>query len=96
MFPYGVLCDAREATATALLAGVVLDAIERTNELTGQTFVAARVDAGFNAVVCLCLAEHPKVPLAGQVVAGEVFFVASIPSLEQPTGRSRWWRRLRT
>lgn len=76
---YGVFGEPAEAQAYARLNGVVRSAQRRTNGLTGQAFIVARVStAGFQADVCLAASEHPDVPAAGSVIGGTVFMVGSL------------------
>ena len=77
----------------AFLAGIVLDAETRTNQMSGQVFHVARVQtAGFTASICLAASEHPVAPLTGNVVAGRCYLVVDVPdlwSLGAPTPRRR-------
>jgi hypothetical protein len=93
---------ADEAEAYARLAGTIVRAERRTVVQTGQRFVAARVrTAGFQLDLCLSASEHPALPTPGQIVAGEVYLVASLehlPADRPPTGSLRTmkkygWRR---
>jgi hypothetical protein len=98
---YGVFGPPEQAEAYARLHGTVLEAQRRTNALTGQSFIAARVrTAGFE--VDLCLPGNAQVPQPGNVVGGTVFLVASLPDLVAPAssdapaaGKRTWlpWRR---
>ncbi|MFD2767075.1 hypothetical protein [Micromonospora eburnea] len=77
---YGVFGEPAQAQAYARLNGTVLGAEPRTVTATGQRFVAARVrTAGFEADVCLPAGDAGGVPQPGNVVAGTVFLVGSLP-----------------
>jgi hypothetical protein len=102
---YGVWGEPAEARATARMAGVVTSAEVRVVALTGQRFVAATVDSICPMTVCYPDRGEP-VPVPGAVIAGSVFMVGSIPSLEAPPeqsgvddgpepdrSRRRFWRR---
>lgn len=99
---YGVFGPPEQAQAYARLNGTVLEARQRTAEATGQSFIAARVrTVGFDVDLCVPATAGVAPPQAGNVVGGEVFLVASMPSLvtsadvgDGPTRRS-WlpWRR---
>ncbi len=98
--PYGSFAEPHEAAAYARLAGVVLSASRRSNTISGQPFIAARVrSAGFEATVCYPDDDQP-VPSPGAVIAGEVFLVGSLelpPPDDPPASRfSRRRRRERT
>jgi hypothetical protein len=76
---YGVFADTPPVEAYARISGTVLRAERRTTELTGQSFVVARVrTVGFEADLCFPAAA---VPAAGAVITGTVFLVASLPEL---------------
>ncbi|MEO6349032.1 MAG: hypothetical protein ABIP53_00055 [Candidatus Limnocylindrales bacterium] len=76
---YGVFEQPDVATAFARLHGTVVTADLRTNSLTGQRFIAARVrSSGFEADLCMSAREHAIVPGPGAVVGGTVFMVGSI------------------
>jgi hypothetical protein len=78
---YGAFEPPESATAFARLHGTVVAADMRTNSLTGQRFVVARVrSSGFEADLCMSAAQHPDVPAPGAVVGGTVFMVASMDS----------------
>lgn len=92
---YGVFGEAAQAEATARLNGIVVASERKTNRLTGQTFIVARVrSVGFEVDLCMSIDEHPEPPPPGAVVGGEVYLVGSIPTLEpDPTARRSWFRR---
>jgi len=93
---YGVWGDRKHATAGARIAGVVRHAERRTVHETGQSFITvATRTAGFDATVCLSGTEFATTPEPGQVIAGDVFVVGSVPALEESNPRSSWWRRRR-
>jgi hypothetical protein len=95
-FSYGVFGESAHSEAGGRFAGRVIDAERRTVQQSGQTFIVAHVRAvGIDASVCLSGTEFDTVPEPGQVLAGEVFIVGSVPELEQPTTRSRWRPRRR-
>jgi hypothetical protein len=91
--PIGALAGRAEAEATAILSGVVLQSDRRTNALTRQSFVVAKVrTAGFAVQLCLSGTEHPDPLRPGQIVIGKVFVTASLS--EPRTARAkRPWRR---
>ncbi len=97
LIPVGLFGPADEADGRALMAGVVLHAEERTNDHGGGSFQVARVrTAGFEADVCLAPDEHPDPLEPGQVIAGDVYLIASIPAVAAGAGeggRRRWFRR---
>jgi hypothetical protein len=88
---YGIWGDPAAATAHARLAGIVLDARSHTVELTGRSFIEARVRSVFDAHVCFP-ADELELPLAGNVVHGTVFLVGSMALPIAPAGRRRWGR----
>ena len=72
-------------TAEARMAGTVLTAERRTVEVTGQSFVVARVRCiGFEADLCLPAPADGSVPEPGNVIAGDVFVVGSLRVDEAP------------
>lgn len=83
---YGAFAAPEEANAHARLAGTVLHASLRRVELTGQSFVEARVrTAGFEAHVCFPADEAGgAVPSPGNVVHGTVFLVGSMAVPVEP------------
>jgi hypothetical protein len=95
-FSFGVFGEPAHAEAGGRFAGRVIHAERRTVQQSGQTFIVATVrSVGIDASVCLSGTEFDTVPVPGQVIAGEVFIVGSVPALEQPNTRSRWWQRRR-
>lgn len=96
---YGVFGDPEQAQAYARLNGTVLRAQRKTVAATGQEFVAVRVrTVGFEVDVCLPVDGAGELPSAGNVIAGTVFLVASLPGVvpaAAPTERRSWlpWRR---
>ena len=91
--PSGLFNAPEEVNAYAQLAGVVLHADRRTTEHTGQSFIVARVrTAGFETDTCLSAGEHATVPESGEIIAGTVLLVGSVPVLEARSGGRRWWR----
>lgn len=67
------------ATAEARMAGIVLATERRAVEVTGQSFVVARVHCtGFEADLCLPAPSDGSVPAPGNVIAGDVFVVGSL------------------
>lgn len=79
IFSYGVFGEPETAQAYARLAGIVLDAQRRTVTLTGQEFITTRVQSvDFEIDVCLPADYHTELPKPGQIIAGEVFLVASM------------------
>jgi hypothetical protein len=96
---FGVFRTGASVEAFARLSGVVRAADVRTVAATGQRFVVARVRCvGFDADVCLAADDATAAPAPGNVIAGTVFLVASLPDLPLPqaarAGRS-WlpWKR---
>lgn len=96
----GMFVPAREAARPiASLNGVVLDADQRVNSLTGLTFVRSRVrTAGFEADVCWPTGES-EVPNAGQVLSATVYMVGSlddwtVEDVDKPGWRHALSRRL--
>jgi hypothetical protein len=76
---YGVFEEGDSATAFARLHGTVIASDLRTNALTGQRFVVARVrSTGFEADLCMSAAEHPEIPAPGSVIGGTVFMVGCL------------------
>jgi hypothetical protein len=95
-FSYGVFGEASQAGAGARFAGVVTGAERRTVHQTNQTFIVARVrTVGIDVSVCMSSNEVDAVPHPGQIIAGDVFIVGSIPALEAPQETRRWWQRAR-
>ena len=102
---YGIFGEPARADAYARLNGVVQRAERRTNTLTGQSFIWARVaTAGFEADVCMtATADEPAVPAAGAVIGGECFMVGSLDTWTAENGGSEsppppddgWLSRLR-
>ncbi|MBB5870114.1 hypothetical protein F4553_003493 [Allocatelliglobosispora scoriae] len=96
---YGMFGSPDQAQAHARLNGTVLGASLRTVTATGQSFIVARVrTAGFEADLCMPAVAGAGVPEAGNVIGGEVFLAASMPSVvgpSGPTGKRSWlpWRR---
>lgn len=87
---YGLFGSPEESSAHARLNAVVLSAERRRTALTGQSFIVARVrTGGFQAD--LCLPDQAVVPTAGNVVAGTVFLVGSVPALLPELKRRRRW-----
>lgn len=83
---YGVFGEPQDAQAHARLAGTVVTAKQRVVELTGQSFITVRARTlGFEFDVCLG-PDHTTVPEPGQVIAGEVFLVASMDEAEIEEG----------
>jgi hypothetical protein len=82
-FPYGMFGDPAEAQPYAVLNGVVLDVGRRTVELTGRSFVVARVRT-VDVEVDVCLPDSPQPPAPGNVVGGTVYLAASLPGLPPP------------
>ncbi|MEU2610282.1 hypothetical protein ABZ570_01640 [Micromonospora sp. NPDC007271] len=77
---YGVFGEPAQAQAYARLNGTVLGARPLTVTATGQRFVAARVrTVGFEADVCLSAGDVRELPRPGNVIAGTVFLVGSLP-----------------
>ena len=77
-FSHGMFGNARDARPIAQVNGVIVDADERPNSVTGLRFVRARVrSAGFEADVCAPVGEMP-LPERGQVLAGTVYVVGSL------------------
>jgi hypothetical protein len=75
---HGLFAPAREARPIATLNGVVSEADERVNSLSGITFVRSHVrSAGFAADVCW-RANEMTVPVPGNVVAATVYMVGSL------------------
>ncbi len=75
---YGVFGAPGQARPHARLAGTVLQSEVRTNQLTGQQFVAARVrTVGFETHVCFPADGRPA-PREGSVIHGTVFLVGSV------------------
>ncbi|HTI34419.1 MAG TPA: hypothetical protein VL422_12125 [Miltoncostaea sp.] len=73
---YGAFGD---ASAEARLAATVLGAERRVNTATGLPFIVARVRmADAELDICLDGDEFREPPRPGQIVAGEVFLVASL------------------
>jgi len=85
-FSYGIFGEPAQAEAVGRFAGIVTNAERRIVQLTNQTFIAARVRTivGIETNVCMSGTEFEEVPQPGQVIAGEVFIVASMPALERP------------
>jgi len=77
---YGIFGEPAQADAYARLNGVVQRAERRSNALTGQHFIWARVSsAGFDADVCMpATADDPAVPAPGAVVGGTCYMVGSL------------------
>jgi len=95
---FGAFEECETAEPTALLAGTVLAAETRVNELTRVPFHVVDVTLlGFGATVCLPVDEHPACPSPGNVVAGEFYLVASADALwsvqPEPQKRRPRWRR---
>ena len=92
-FSYGVFGEPSKSNANARFAGTVISAERRTNEETKQTFIVVKVcTTGIDATVCVSGDELDSVPLPGQVIAGDVFIVGSIPILEPAQASRRRWR----
>jgi hypothetical protein len=67
-----------EPTATAHLSGTVISADRRIMELTGESFVAARVrTSSFEVDLCFPSLPDVSVPIPGNVVTGIVYLVAT-------------------
>jgi hypothetical protein len=78
---YGVFGAGENAEAYARLNGTVLHAARKTVVATGQQFIVARVECGvFETDVCLPADAGTLDPAPGNVIAGTVFLVASLPS----------------
>jgi hypothetical protein len=101
-FSYGVFGPREQAQAYAPSNGTVLHAEQRTVTATGQSFIAARVrTVGFETDLCLPLTVDGDIPQPGNIIGGDVFLVASVPSLIGPapgsaaTATRSWfpWRR---
>ena len=93
---YGAFASPDEASAYARLAGSVLTARRHHVELTGQSFVEARVrTVGFEAHVCFPAAPDAGIPAPGSVIHGSVFLVGSIaaPTTTSSPRRRRLFRR---
>ncbi len=76
--------------ASGVLEGVVLLAEERVNATGGGSFQVARVRAaGLEVDVCLSAHEHRAPVRPGQVIAGQVYLVGSVPA----GVNGRWSRR---
>jgi hypothetical protein len=96
---YGVFGEPEQAQAYARLNGTVLRAQRKTVAVTGHGFVAARVrTAGFDVDVCLPADDGRELPQPGNVIAGTVFLVASLPAVataDGSAGKRSWlrWRR---
>lgn len=92
---YGLFGARENAEAYARLNGTVLHAARKTVVATGQQFIAARVHCGvFETDVCLPAHAGTVDPAPGNVIAGTVFLVASLPQL--PPQRKRGflpWKR---
>ncbi|MEU0561532.1 hypothetical protein [Dactylosporangium sp. NPDC006015] len=85
---YGVFGAPENAEAYARLNGTVLHAARKTVAATGQQFITARVQCGvFETDVCLPAAADTPDPVPGNVIAGTVFLVASLPQLPPPSKR---------
>lgn len=96
-FSYGVFGDPSQAKAHGRFSGVVLHAERRTVRQTGQSFIVAKVQTvGIEANVCLSGLEFEGVPEPGQIIAGDVFIVGSMPELEPSSPTRRWWQRARS
>jgi hypothetical protein len=81
---YGVFNSPETMHAQARLNALVLAADIRTVSMTGQRFIAARVrSAGFEADVCMPADESTAPPSPGNIVAGTVYLVASMPELDR-------------
>jgi hypothetical protein len=79
---YGVFGPPEQAQAYARLHGTVLHAERRTVAATGQLFIVARVrTVGFEADLCLPATAVGPIPQPGNIIGGEVFLVASMPSI---------------
>jgi hypothetical protein len=94
---FGLFASPAQAEAYARLTGTVLHAQRRTVLATGQQFIVARVRTfGFELDICLPATVTTAVPTAGNVIAGTVFLVASLPfpTTTPTTRRFRLpWRR---
>jgi hypothetical protein len=74
----GLFASPKDARPIARLNGLVLEADERINSLTGLRFVRSRVrTAGFDADLCAPASEM-SVPTAGNVLASMVYLVGSL------------------
>ncbi len=86
---YGVFGAPEEAEAYARLNGTVLHAQRRTVVATGRQFITARVHCGvFETDVCLPVHAGTVDPTPGNVIAGTVFLVASLPQHPPKRGRN--------
>lgn len=87
---YSVFGPAEEAQPYARLFGTVLRADRRTVVATGQSFIAARVSTiGIEADVCF--PDIETIPAQGNIVGGDVFLIASLLGLPEPTAARRSW-----
>jgi hypothetical protein len=88
---YGVFGDPSDAVAVARFAAVVVTAERRTVSLSGQSFIVAEVETvGVCASLCLRASDFEVTPVAGQVVAGEVFIAGSLVDFEPDRSPRRW------
>ena len=88
----GIFGAPEVATADARLNGTVAGSELRTNSLTGQSFLLARVGtAGFDVDMCISRSDDSDHLGLGMVVGGYVFMVGSLN--KPPRGPSRSWLR---
>ena len=91
----GIFAPPKEARPIARLNGIVLEADERINSLTGLRFVRSRVrTAGFDADICAPASEM-EVPHPGNVLASMVYMVGSLRDwTAEPRSNSGWGQAL--
>ena len=77
----GLFSAPRESRPIAMLNGVVIEADERVNSLTGVSFIRARVRTiGFEVDICASVAQMSSTPTPGQVIGARVYMVGSLES----------------
>lgn len=89
--------DSSQPSAYGHLSGIVISSERKTNSMTRQEFVVAHVRTAYDleAVICLDGAEFHEALIPGQVVAGTVYIVVSLPGLEQVPSPPSWRDRFR-
>jgi hypothetical protein len=81
---YALFADPADAEAIARVNGIVTSAELRTNDLTGDAFLACRISSLGSELDLVTVPPAGFLPRAGSVVAATAFLVASIDALEFP------------